>query len=331
MVLHFGRATNVFMKTLPFVLLRIAVGLGLGLFTVLYFGAVVWIGTSLLDAGTISGWIAGIGLLIAVGLFVGAWRLVSKYLLYLVKAGHIAVVVHVIETGDAPDDQLTYGTEQVKDRFAEASVLFAVDKLVKAVLEEFNRSVVSVADRLGAVPSLEKLVRLVGKAIAVAVSYVDEAILAYGFTEDAADDPWQSAKEGVLLYGENWKPILGSTMLIVIGLYAAAAVLFLALTPIASVLAGLSPAFEVAGWVVVAGLTLTVYAGVLKPWVKTVVITTFLLESADGDRRPDDAMADRIARRSEAFQELASRAGGERATEEQPASDLETTPEASAP
>ncbi|AFZ74885.1 hypothetical protein [Natronobacterium gregoryi] len=306
MALHFRRATTVFRQTLPFVLLRIGVGLALGLFTIIYFGVVVWIGTRLLTTGTISGWIAGIGALVAIGLFVWGWRLASTYVLYLVKAGHIAVIAHAVETGEVPDEQLRYGKAQVTDHFAEASALFALDKLVKAAIEQFNDSVVSVADRLGAVPTLEKLVRVAGKAVAVAASYVDEAIIAYLFTERAGDDPWQSAKDGVVLYGKSWKSVLGSTMLIVVGLYATAVGLFLVLSPIAGVLAGLSPTFEVAGWVVVAGLTLTVYEGLLKPWVKTVVITTFLLESRD--RTPDEAMADRLASRSETFRELSQQA-----------------------
>ncbi|ELY42619.1 hypothetical protein [Natronorubrum sulfidifaciens] len=313
MVLHFRQATGVYGKTLPFVLLRIGVGLLLGIVSVLYFGTVLWIGHRFLEAGTISGWIAAIGLLIAVGLFVWGWRLFSRYVLYLVKAAHIAVIAHIIDTGEVPSNQLQYGKTQVTDRFAEASALFAVDQVVKAVVKQFNSSVVSFSRLFGTVPSLKKLIRLVGKALAIAASYIDEAIIAHMFITDD-DNPWRSARDGVVLYGKTWKPVLGSTMLIVLGLYAAAFIVLLALTPIASVLSGLSATVEIAGWIVVGGVFLTVYTGVLKPWVKTVVITTFLVESRS--QTPDSETIDRIADRSDRFQELIDNADDETPVEQ---------------
>lgn len=308
MVLHFRQATRVYGKTLPFVLLRIGTGLLLGVVSVLYFGAILWVGHRLLEAGTISGWIAAIGLVIAIGLFVWGWRLFSRYVLYLVKAGHIAVIAHIVDTGEVPTNQLQYGKSQVADRFAEASALFAVDQVVKAVVKQFNSGVVSFSRLFSAVPSLKKLIRLVGKAIAIAASYIDEAIIAHMFITDD-DNPWRSARDGVVLYGKTWKPVLGATMLIVLGLYAAAFVVLLALTPIASVLSGLSATVEVAGWIVVGGVFLTVYTGLLKPWVKTVVITTFLVESRD--KTPDSETSEQIAARSDRFQELVEKADGE--------------------
>ncbi|MHC3439498.1 hypothetical protein ACYJ1Y_15760 [Natrialbaceae archaeon A-gly3] len=308
MALHFRKATGVFRKTMPFVALRLAVGLGIGLATVLYFGIVAWIGFRLLEAGTISGWIGIVGVLLAVGIFLAAWRLAARYVLYLVKAGHIAVIAYVVETGEVPENQLQYGKAQVREHFAETSALFAVDKLIKAVVRQFNDAVVSVSGLLSFSSSLQRLIRLVGRGVAVAASYIDEAIIAHVFVSEA-DDRWTAAKDGVILYGQNWKPVLGSTLLIVIGMYIAAFGLFMALTPVAGALGNLSATFELVGWVVVGGMVLTVYTGLLKPWVKTVVITTFLVESR-GDS-PESEMTDRLAGRSETFQELVNRADSE--------------------
>ncbi|QFU83707.1 cytochrome P450 family protein [Natronorubrum aibiense] len=318
MKLHFRQATNVYRKTFPFVLLRIGVGIALGVATVLYFGAVLWIGHRFLEAGTFSGWIAAIGLLVAVGLFVWGWRLVSRYVLYLVKAAHIAVIAHVVDTGEVPSNQLQYGKAQVTDRFAEASALFAIDQVVKAVVKQFNSGVVSVS-------KLKKLIRLVGKAIAIAASYIDEAIIAHLFITDD-DNPWQSARDGIVLYGKNWKPVLGSTLLIVLGSYVAAFVVLLSLTPIASVLGGRSPTVESIGWVVVGELGLTVYTGFLKPWVKTVVITTFLVESRG--QTPDSETEARIAARSERFQDLVEKADDDMSVDQSRQATERATPEA---
>ncbi|ELY49209.1 hypothetical protein [Natronolimnohabitans innermongolicus] len=315
---HFRRATKVYVKTFPFVLLRLGIGLLLGAVSVLYFGVAFYVGYRLLEAGTISGWIAVAGLLAAVGLFGWLWRLFSRYVLYLVKAGHIAVIARAIETGDVPDDQLRYGTAQVTERFGEASALFAVDQVIKAVLKQFNRGVVSVSSLFSAVPALKTLVKLLGKSVAVAATYVDEAIIAYMFVSDESN-PWRSARDGVVLYGKQWKPILASTMVIVFGLYAASFVLLLALTPIAGVLGGLSTTVELAGWIVVGGTFLTLYTGLLKPWIKTVVITTFLLESRD--ETPDSETMDRVAARSDRFETLVSKAGGDGTAGRSPAAE----------
>ena len=301
MVLHFGKATGIFLKTMPFVFLRMGVGLLLGIISILYFGIVIWLGMTLLDAGTISGWIAGVGLLLAIVIFVGAWRLVSRYVLYLVKAGHIAVIAHIVDTGEVPSNQLQYGTSQVKAHFKEASALFAVDQLVKGVIRQFNGKVASVSNLVAFSGGVRGLVRLVGRAIAIAASYIDEAIIAYMFTTEE-ENPWRAARDGVVLYGKNWKPVLASTLVIILGLYAATFGLLLALTPLASVLGTLSTTLEITGWVVVGGLVLTAYTGFLNPWVKTVVITTFLVEAREDT--PDSETMDRIADRSKKFREL---------------------------
>ncbi|USZ73224.1 hypothetical protein [Natronosalvus halobius] len=305
MKLHFRRATGIYLQTFPFVLLRLGIGLALGIASLLYFGAIAWIAYTFVDAGTISGWIAIVGLLVALALFVKAWRLLVRYVLYLVKAGHIAVIAHVIETGDVPSNQVTYGIEQVKANFTEASALFAVDQVVKGVIEQFNRRLLSVSNLVDFAPSLEQIVELLGRALALAATYIDEAIVAHLFVTDE-DNRWQAAGDGLVLYAKTWKSVLGSTLLIVVGMYAVTGALLLALTPLAGAFGGLSTTVEFAGWLVVGAIVLTVYTGLLKPWVKTVVITTFLLESRN--HSPDAKTRARIEARSEKFRELLGRA-----------------------
>lgn len=305
MKFYFRTATSVYRKTLPFVLLRLGIGLLCGLLAVVYFGAIAWFGTRLLETGSISELVAFVGLILSIGLFIAGWRLLSRYVLYLVKVAHIAVIAHVIETGEVPPNQIQYGKSQVSEHFTEASALFAVDQLVKAIIKQFNGAVVSFSDLLSIVPNLQKLVQLLGKGIAVAASYIDEAIIAYMFC-NPEQNRWRSARDGVVLYGKTWKSVLASTLAIVGGLYALAFVLVLALLPVATGLGALGGLFELLGWVIALGTVLTIYTGFLKPWVKTVVITTFLLESRDTE--PDSETMDRIAGRSERFQELVGNA-----------------------
>ncbi|MFP9193479.1 hypothetical protein [Natronosalvus vescus] len=323
MVLHFGKATGIYLKTMPFVLLRMGIGLLLGIVSIVYFGVIGWLAWTFVDAETISGWVAIVALLIALVLFIKAWQLLVKYVLYLVKAGHIAVIAHIVQTGEVPSNQISYGTGKVKEHFTEASALFAVDQVVKAVIKQFNRRVLSFSNLVSFVPTLKQIIEFVGRAVAIAASYIDEAIVAYMFISDE-ENRWKAAGDGLVLYAKSWKPVLGSTLLIVGGMYVAALVLFLALTPLASVLSGLSTTFELIGWVVVVGLVLTVYSGLLKPWVKTVVITTFLIEAQD--KTPDSKTRQEIENRSEKFKELLNRAETEETTTEQSDQDSPVTP-----
>ncbi|WP_254862781.1 hypothetical protein [Halovivax gelatinilyticus] len=305
MVFHIGKATSVYFKTMPFVLLRLLVGALLGVFAIVYFGVIGFVAFRLLDAEAVSTWIAVIGLIIALGLFVGILRLVSRYVLYLVKAAHIAVIAHIVETGTVPENQLSFGKNAVKERFAEASGLFALDQLVKAVLKQFNNGIFSPGRLLPTTGAIGQLIRMAKRAIAIAVSYIDEAILAYIFISDETNS-WRAARDGLVLYAKQWKPVLATTMAIVIAMYLVTIAALLALTPLASVLGGLAPTYEALGWVIVVALALVFYTGFLKPWVKTVVITTFLIEQRDST--PDSETLDSIANRSDRFSELLAKA-----------------------
>ena len=81
------------------------------------------------------GGIIGFGIVSAVAYFL------REYLLYMVKAGHIAVLVELMEGKELPQGrgQIDHAQKIVRERFAESSVLFGVDQLIKAVLKAFNR------------------------------------------------------------------------------------------------------------------------------------------------------------------------------------------------
>ncbi|TIV05161.1 MAG: hypothetical protein E5V94_14365, partial [Mesorhizobium sp.] len=61
---------------------------------------------------------------------------IREYILYVLKAGHIAVMVHLIDGHDVPDGQgqIAYAKEVVSQRFAGANILFVVDQLVKGAI-----------------------------------------------------------------------------------------------------------------------------------------------------------------------------------------------------
>jgi len=74
-----------------------------------------------------------------------------EYILYIVKAGHIAVLVELIDNRPLPEGrgQIEHAQRIVRARFAEASVLFAVDQLIKGVLRAITGLIRGVHRRTG--------------------------------------------------------------------------------------------------------------------------------------------------------------------------------------
>lgn len=135
---NIGQAFSLMMRTLPFVLLRAAVYFGITLAYILATGAGVVIGWGVGAFGdedfraTAMAWggMAGFGVTGAVMYWL------REYILYVVKAGHVAVLVELIDGRPLPEGrgQIAHATTVVKERFGQASLLFALDQLVKGVI-----------------------------------------------------------------------------------------------------------------------------------------------------------------------------------------------------
>src|SRR5438552_13842542 len=158
----FGKAIGMVLQTLPFVILRIIVYAAIALtyvFTVGIGATLGWgfghIGAGAPASGALWGSVIGFGLVSAV------LYLAREYLLYLVKAAHIAVLVEVYDGRSVPtgQSQISFGTTFVKTHFAEASVLFGVDQIINAVLRSLFRTLNFFSAFLP-IPALQSLIRL---------------------------------------------------------------------------------------------------------------------------------------------------------------------------
>jgi hypothetical protein len=81
-------------------------------------------------SATIWGGLAGFGIFGAIMYWV------FEYILYLIKAEHIAVLIELID-GKAMAEgrsQIAYATSVVKERFPQVGVLFGIDQLIKGVI-----------------------------------------------------------------------------------------------------------------------------------------------------------------------------------------------------
>lgn len=225
----FGRAIAMVLQTLPFIVLRIIVYAAIAMayvFTVGIGGALGW-GFGHIGAGG-DGPASGAlwGSVIGFALVSAALYLAREYLLYLVKAAHIAVLVEVYDGRSVPtgQSQIGFGTTFVKTHFAEASVLFGVDQIIKAVLRSLFRTINFFSAFLP-IPALQSLIRLAESFVRMSLTYVDEIILAHLIRTRTAN-PWGTARDGLILFAQNYTHFLKNAAWLSVMMWALTFVIF---------------------------------------------------------------------------------------------------------
>ena len=244
-----GRSIGVMIKTLPFILLRVAVYFGITLAYILFTGTGAGIGWGVGALGTLEfqamstfwGGVIGFGITAAVMYWV------REYILYMVKAGHIAVMVELLDNKPLPEgrSQISHAGTVVKERFAEASVLFAIDQLIKGVLRAITGLLRGILSFLP-IPGVRQLMVILYAFLRVAVGFVDEVILAYAI-RTRSTNPWGSAKEALILYGQNYKVMLKNAAWLAVIVYSLSFVVFLVMLAPAALLVYLMPGAWSAG------------------------------------------------------------------------------------
>ena len=197
----------------------------------------------------------------------GALYFLREYLLYLVKAGHIAVLVELLDGRGVPQGQgqIGYATSIVRERFAETSVLFGVDQLVTGVLAAILGLLQGITALLP-VPGLQNVVGLARAFLRIAVGLMDEVILGY-LIRTGAENPWAGAQQGLVLYAQNYKVMLRNAAWLTVIVYGLGFVVFLLMLAPAAALVWLVPNAWGAGGVVFALIfAWAVKAALLEPF-----------------------------------------------------------------
>lgn len=206
----FGRAVAMVMQTFPFVVLRVLIYFGIAVAYTLATGTGAGIGWGFGHLGGADAHAGGAfwGGMIGFGIVSAGLYLAREYLLYLVKAAHIAVLVEVYDNKPIPagQGQLAFGANFVKTHFTESSVLFGVDQLIKGVLRALFGTINFITAFLP-IPALQQLVRIVEAFIRMSLTYVDEIILAYLIRTNTRN-PWGTARDGVVLFAQNYMHFL---------------------------------------------------------------------------------------------------------------------------
>jgi hypothetical protein len=208
-------AFGLLLRSLPYALARLglllAYTIGCIVWLVVAIGGGAWLGAHIAEAfGGI--WI--ILCLVGIGWF---WATVLRYTLHLVACGHVAVLTELIthgKVGNGTESMFDYGRRIVTARFGEVTALFGLNALVRGVVRSFHRTLDWI-DGLLPIPGLDALASLLTLVLRAATRYLDKVIFSYGLARDDAD-PWTAAREGVVYYAQNAKPILTTSVWIVV-------------------------------------------------------------------------------------------------------------------
>jgi len=303
----FKQVLGLMMKTGPFLFFRFLIYLGITLAFVIATGAGAGIGFGLGmiadngPAGGMWGGLAGFGLAAAVMFFI------REYLLYLVKAGHIAVLVELVEGREIPGgkSQIDYARRQIQERFATSSVLFGLDQLIKGILKAFNRTFLSIAS-IVPIPGAAGVMKILNTIITLSLTYLDEVMLAY-LLKTRADNPWASSRTALILYAQNYTRFLKNAVWLALFIWAATFVVFLVVLAPAALLVGLFPGTAGPLTLVVALVfAWGIKQAVIEPIGMTALMQVYFKVTEGQTANPE--WEEKLARVSSKFSELKDKA-----------------------
>jgi hypothetical protein len=306
----FGRTLGMMARTWPFIVLRLIVYFTI---TVAYVvatgvGAGVGFGVGHIFGGgdgpagfAVFGGLGGI-LLVSVVLY---W--LREYILYMVKAGHIAVLVELIDGHELPEgnSQIEHARAVVTERFGEANVLFVLDQLVKGVIGVIT-GLLGGAARFLPIPGLQGLIGFINTVIRLSLTYVDEVILGYNIRL-RSDQPFETARHGVVLYAQNGMVMVKNAVWLALMMWGLAFFVFLVMLAPAGAVFYLMPG-QLAGWSFVLAIIFAwaIKAALIEPFVIAALMQVYF-KVIEG-QVPDPEWDERLAGASRHFRELKDKA-----------------------
>lgn len=302
--LEIGSSFRLLMRTSPILLVK------LGAYIAFWIIALIYLGVTFLVASLVAQAIEIAGVLLFIIAFIGViplYNLAYRYVFFMIKAAHIAVISELLVNDKLPDGigQLEWGRKQVTERFGEINVMFIVDEVVSGVVRAFTRTIYSVARMLPG-DTLEQVARVVNRVILNATTYIDEAVMARSFIRKGVP-VWVNARDGVVLYGMVWKPLLMNAIALMIISYIPFIVAFLLFSLPVSLLLSLVSG-SLAGWSIIFTLVLAflIKIAVGDAFAMTAMISTYHKQTQG--LKPDKETVQKLDAASDKFKELRTRA-----------------------
>lgn len=317
---NISTALGLMRKTSPFLVFRIMVYFGIAVAYVLVTGTGAGIGYGVGGFGDEGFRIASTtwGGVIGFGATAGIIYLMREYLLYVVKAGHVAVMVEALDGNELPNGQgqISYAKTIITQRFGQASVLFGIDQLIKGVIKAITGLVQALMSILP-IPGLSNIMVVARAYLKLSLGLVDEVILAHGIRTHS-ENPYASAKEALILYGQNAKPMMINAAWLTLFTWGLSIVVFLVmLAPAAAVVYVVPGAWSAGGVVFALLFAWAVKVAIIEPFAIACLLQAFF-KVTDG-QVPNPEWEAKIESASAKFQTLDDKAKNWVAGDTQPA------------
>jgi hypothetical protein len=302
-----GRAFGAMARTAPFIVFRMLVYFGIGILYVFATGIGGAIGYGVTSFGDAKGAGAPIGALIGFVAAAGIVYWLREYILYLVKAGHIAVLVKYMDNEPLPGGrgQIDYAKEVVTQRFKESSILFALDQLLKGVIRAIFGIVATISNLLP-IPGLNQLVAMARSVVRMSLTYVDEIMLAHIIRANAAN-PWEQGRQSLVLYAQNFAAIAKNAVWLAMLMWVLTfAVFALIVGPVVALIALFPGELGAMSFVAAFMLAWAFKAALLEPLAIYALMTVYFKE-IEG-QVPNPEWDGRLASASAKFRQLKDKA-----------------------
>jgi hypothetical protein len=211
----FSTALGLVMQTLPYALARFAVLLGASIITLVWFVITFGVGAWLSDH--VAHIFGAAWILLGVCGFGFAWWSVVRYALHLISCGHVAVLTDLItrgQVGNGAESMFTYGRTIVVQRIGQESLLYGLNMTVRGIINSLHNTLDWIAGSMP-IPGLESLANVATMIMRAATRYLDKVIFSYSLAR-ADRDAWTAAREGLIYYAQNAKPILKTSVWVVV-------------------------------------------------------------------------------------------------------------------
>lgn len=265
-------ANQIYLKTIKFCIIRFLVGFLVVAVSIASLAGLVYIEISGKDIGII-------GYLIWAVIMVGVGILAHKYLSYMIKAAHVAVIAQAVATGLMPDDPLAAGMTMVKNRFATANVYYLVNNLVGGAVSEIYKVIGKARNALDFIPGREKITHYLQVFVKIALGSIDECCLGYTFIHPE-ENAFKSACDGVCIYFQNIKTLLKKAGLIALIEVASVAVLFfipkLFISKIFFILNAEKFIFNIIAYVLALLLAVIIEMAFIEPYILTRMMYAYM-------------------------------------------------------
>jgi hypothetical protein len=272
-------AFGLLMRTLPYAMVRfgilVAASIACIVWIVVTIGGAAWLGSHIAQA---FGLVWFIGCVAVAGWF---WATLIRYLLHLIDCGHVAVLTELIvhnTISNGRESMFEYGKRIVTERFGEVNVLFAMNLTVRGVLNAFHRTLDWIGEVLP-IPGLDSIANLATAILRAATRYMDKVIFSYNLACNA-QNPWENARDGIVYYCQNAKPILKTSVwIVVLELVLSAVVWLVLLIPAAAITVILPQSVREMGGLVTVVIAIlfamAARAAFVKPMFLIMIMTRF--------------------------------------------------------